>query len=291
MSSNIAIFAKKEEKMKKRLVMRNVLYSFLKARNGYERLLRAIGHVNEVSTNAPLKEIISAIRNGYGQPPLTIEEQRQIQEAIETLKENEKMVIQRYYGINRKPETLAAIAKSWDRSTERIRQIRNKALRLLRHPARGSAITKIPITWTGLREEVVLLREEVAELKDARLKLEEAQEKLDKYKKTADEVLEKYKETVQQIGDVLDPLISIACERSEKEDIPRDVLKKSVNELELSVRSSRCLEMAGIETIGELCSRPVADLLRVKNFGRKSLWEIQDALTELGLSLRGFSDY
>lgn len=267
--------------MKKRLVMRNVLISFLKPRNGYERLLRAIRHVREVPANTSLKEVVFAIRNGHGQPPLTEEDHKKIEEAIVTLREKEELVLRRYYGINRKPETLAAIAKSWKRSPERIRQIRNKALRLLRHPARGSDIAKMPIAW----EELFWFQKEVGELKDTRLKLEEARDKLEKYKKIADEVWERYKEAVEQVGNVLEPLIPITSEKLEKYDVPTSVFKKSIDELNLSVRSYNCLRGAGIKTIGQLCSRNEDQLLKTKNFGRKSLSEIKAELVNLGLYL------
>ena len=62
-------------------------------------------------------------------------------------------------------------------------------------------------------------------------------------------------------------------------------LDKSVDELELSVRSYNCLKNANIRTIRELVRKTEADMLRTKNFGRKSLNEIKEILTSMGLSL------
>jgi DNA-directed RNA polymerase subunit alpha len=62
-------------------------------------------------------------------------------------------------------------------------------------------------------------------------------------------------------------------------------LLKKVDELELSVRSANCLQNANIKTIGDLVQRTEADMLKTKNFGRKSLKEIKDTLAEMGLSL------
>ena len=62
-------------------------------------------------------------------------------------------------------------------------------------------------------------------------------------------------------------------------------LFKSVDELELSVRSANCLQNANIRFIGELVQRTEAEMLKTKNFGRKSLNEIKDTLGALGLSL------
>ncbi len=63
----------------------------------------------------------------------------------------------------------------------------------------------------------------------------------------------------------------------------RKQLDKSVEELELSVRSSNCLRAAEIKTIGELVQKGEAEMLKFRNFGRKSLKEIQDILGEMGL--------
>ena len=63
-----------------------------------------------------------------------------------------------------------------------------------------------------------------------------------------------------------------------------EVLNRSVEELELSVRSYNCLKNANIQTIGDLVQRSEAEMLRTKNFGRKSLNEIKEILGGLGLS-------
>jgi DNA-directed RNA polymerase subunit alpha len=62
-------------------------------------------------------------------------------------------------------------------------------------------------------------------------------------------------------------------------------LDKSVEELELSVRSYNCLKNANIRTIRELVQKTEGDMLKTKNFGRKSLNEIKDILATMGLSL------
>ncbi len=62
-------------------------------------------------------------------------------------------------------------------------------------------------------------------------------------------------------------------------------LNRSVEELELSVRSYNCLKNANIQTIGELVQKTEAEMLKTKNFGRKSLNEIKEILAQMGLSL------
>ena len=65
----------------------------------------------------------------------------------------------------------------------------------------------------------------------------------------------------------------------------RKLLNMSVNEIELSVRAANCLNNANISTVGELASKTEADMLKYRNFGKKSLTEIKVKLVQLGLSL------
>ncbi|MCC6625667.1 MAG: DNA-directed RNA polymerase subunit alpha [Deltaproteobacteria bacterium] len=62
-------------------------------------------------------------------------------------------------------------------------------------------------------------------------------------------------------------------------------LYRTVDELELSVRSANCLQNANIRFIGELVQKTEAEMLKTKNFGRKSLKEIKEILSDMGLSL------
>ena len=74
-----------------------------------------------------------------------------------------------------------------------------------------------------------------------------------------------------------------------KGDIPYinqvDVLAKTIDHLELSVRASNCLRAAGVEHVYELVQKTEDELLKTKNFGRKSLSEIKETLANLGLGL------
>jgi DNA-directed RNA polymerase subunit alpha len=75
-------------------------------------------------------------------------------------------------------------------------------------------------------------------------------------------------------------------EEEEEEDKGfRDVVAKPISELELSVRSANCLEAANIKTIGDLIRKSEAQMLKYKNFGKKSLNEINAILVTMGLSL------
>jgi DNA-directed RNA polymerase subunit alpha len=79
----------------------------------------------------------------------------------------------------------------------------------------------------------------------------------------------------------------IEPEYEEEEEEPEfdDTLLKPIDELELSVRSYNCLQGAGITHVGDLVQRSEAELLKTKNFGRKSLKEIKDILEEMDLEL------
>ncbi|TPV94138.1 MAG: DNA-directed RNA polymerase subunit alpha [Myxococcales bacterium FL481] len=70
-----------------------------------------------------------------------------------------------------------------------------------------------------------------------------------------------------------------------EQDRLNDILWRSVDELELSVRSANCLQNANIHYIGDLVQRTESEMLKTKNFGRKSLKEIKEILAQMGLSL------
>jgi len=76
-------------------------------------------------------------------------------------------------------------------------------------------------------------------------------------------------------GDLLD----------EKEDLRKKILNQSIEEMELSVRASSCVKEFNIKTIGEITQKTENELLKMKNFGKKSLNEIKEKLSKLGLTL------
>jgi len=82
-----------------------------------------------------------------------------------------------------------------------------------------------------------------------------------------------------------DELEATQAADASKPEIRNENLNRSVEELELSVRSYNCLKNANIQTIGELVQKSEAEMLKTKNFGRKSLNEIKEILSNMGLSL------
>ncbi|MFC1611375.1 DNA-directed RNA polymerase subunit alpha C-terminal domain-containing protein, partial [Myxococcota bacterium] len=74
-------------------------------------------------------------------------------------------------------------------------------------------------------------------------------------------------------------------EETPAEDQINENLLRSVDELDLSVRAENCLQAANIKYIGDLVQKSEAEMLKTKNFGRKSLKEIKELLAEMGLTL------
>jgi DNA-directed RNA polymerase subunit alpha len=82
-----------------------------------------------------------------------------------------------------------------------------------------------------------------------------------------------------------EPMEEKAHEVDEETEKLKELLNRSVEELELSVRSSNCLRRANIKTLGELVRRSEQDMLKYRNFGKQSLKEISEILAGMGLHL------
>jgi len=79
----------------------------------------------------------------------------------------------------------------------------------------------------------------------------------------------------------------LAATRQAEDEASKDVLRHSIDELELSVRSRRCLDALGIQVIGDLTAKSKEELLATRNFGRTSLLEIREKLAVHNLTLSG----
>lgn len=105
--------------------------------------------------------------------------------------------------------------------------------------------------------------------------------------KTASAVLRSHLDVF--VGDGGRQALEFDDDSGKKDADERERLKKllnmSVNEIELSVRAANCLNNANISTVGELAAKTEADMLKYRNFGKKSLTEIKEKLVQLGLSL------
>lgn len=90
-----------------------------------------------------------------------------------------------------------------------------------------------------------------------------------------------------QTGDTIKPMINVIGENDvNDETASAGPGALSIDDLDLSVRSSNCLRRAGINTVEELCQKTEEDMMKVRNLGRKSLDEVKKKLYDLGLSLR-----
>ena len=98
-------------------------------------------------------------------------------------------------------------------------------------------------------------------------------------------ILRHHLDVFEEISDEEIQFESQAKEVSEEQNRLRNLLSMSVNEIELSVRAANCLINANITTVGELATKTEPEMLKYRNFGKKSLNEIKAKLEQLGLSL------
>ncbi len=98
-------------------------------------------------------------------------------------------------------------------------------------------------------------------------------------------ILKHHLDVFDQMSEVPVEFESEQAEVSEEQNKLRKLLNMSVNEIELSVRAANCLNNANITTVGELAMKNEQEMLKYRNFGKKSLNEIKAKLEQLGLSL------
>ena len=142
-----------------------------------------------------------------------------------------------------------SISEQFGVTTERVKQILDRELRILQREA---------TIYTRLKEENESMREQIQKLKNNVASLESA------------------------IVDMKNRHTDITIEKIPV-DAPENILTRSLEDLSLTKRTMNCLKYAGIETVGDLARLNKTDLLRFRNFGKKSLTELDDFLNELGL--------
>ena len=113
---------------------------------------------------------------------------------------------------------------------------------------------------------------------DGRLKPDEAL-------KQASEILSHHLSVFTGVNDEAFEFEQDAKAKDENREAQRKLLNTSVNEIELSVRAANCLNNANITTLGHLAMKSEAEMLKYRNFGKKSLTEIKEKLKEYNLSL------
>ena len=103
--------------------------------------------------------------------------------------------------------------------------------------------------------------------------------------KDAAVILKHHIDVFDRVNDQEIEFETVGKEVSEEQNRLRKLLNMSVNEIELSVRAANCLNNANITTVGELAMKSEQEMLKYRNFGKKSLNEIKGKLEQLGLSL------
>ena len=112
-----------------------------------------------------------------------------------------------------------------------------------------------------------------------------AENKLEEVKKQEEELNGSIAYYEYQLSATQQQLQNMLVSITEKEEEINQNLLKSVDELELSVRSYNCLKNADIKTLADLVQKTESEMLKTKNFGRKSLNEIKEVLAQMNLSL------
>ena len=100
-------------------------------------------------------------------------------------------------------------------------------------------------------------------------------------------ILMNYFNDFENLEDKFNNLDLVKAPEVEKEKTFDD---KSIEELDFSVRSSNCLKRAGISTVGELIEKSEGEMMKVRNLGKKSLKEVKDKLTSMGLHFKDTKD-
>ena len=165
-----------------------------------------------------------------------------------TLTEREADVLRRRY----QDKLTSRQSEKYRGHSERIRQIEAKAIRKLRHPSKVNMFKAVPLT-------------EMQELTTEHQKLNRQYE-------------------------LLARALEIAVKKPSEPEITElakmvNVTSTPLEELDFSVRTYNCLRRAGINTLGEIISKPSSEITKIRNLGRKSFEEIVVTLEKYGLSL------
>lgn len=273
-------------------VRKSQLERLFSPQDGYKRLVWALRDIRiyGIKTPATWEELVEQVRNGEVPASLSDEDKASIDSALDSLSDSrEAEIVRRYYGIGREPEKLAPIAKTLGVGPERVRQLKEKALEQLRHLVNLRNLIAFS-TWSNCR--FVLLNK----LESCCSRLRELQGALDSLNirlVCRERELAWYKarhQEFQQAAQIGLSALPSAGDKYHQDDEHRQkvyhLLMMPVSELELSVRSANCLWSAGgIEYVGDLVQRTGNELLKFRNFGRKSLEDVTKILGSHGLRL------
>ncbi len=182
---------------------------------------------------------------------------------LSLLSEQQSRVLNAYFGMNSQhPQTLREIAKAMNLSKSRVGQIKQKAIRILRHPSRFKlALEEVKDSrWSN--EPNLLVRELRRSLLELEAKLVDSNNRLQKAEQRIDRL-----------------------ERHLKRPDVHPLSDQPFEDL-FTVRTATCLKCDDILTIGDILKRNESQLLSVPNLGRMAGAEIKAVLAERGLSLK-----
>jgi transcriptional regulator with XRE-family HTH domain len=238
-----------------------------------DRLYEEYQKVGKFSMNSIYKDVEDVLINKikYGGLGITSRKAEFLFEILEDLlKERERDVIFLRFGLTDGIiRTYEEIGKKYRVTRERIRQIEAKALRKLRHPPRFKKFKIIAGLATDSDIDKYLAEQKEAQEREKWYR--------DLYPVIEEEIISRIPQDTE-----LQKRILREKDRS-KLFIEQELLDRSIEDLELSVKAYNCLRSAGIDTIGEAMKKTDEELLIIKNFGRKSLREVKEALYQLGL--------
>jgi len=211
-----------------------------------------------------------------------------IEKSLTTLSEKEQDIVRKRNSLDeygRKKYTLREIAGILEKTPERIRQIEQKAYRKLKHPTRERLLLH------AFNESIL---EKIGEKNPALFRnlyynLDAVKGRNQYLEEQVKELQDKIKSFAKQYKDGLKNIFGEEnINELYKEEEKENILNKSIDELELSVRAYNALKYsASVKSIGEFVDKTEHELLRAKNLGRRSLNEIKEELSKLGLNLRG----
>jgi RNA polymerase sigma factor (sigma-70 family) len=203
-----------------------------------------------------------------------------IHDVLKTLTPREQHVLEQRFGLyGENKRTLKQVGKEWGEkfvypiTQERVRQIEAKALRKLSHPWRAK---RLKVAYRLLiPEEVGYRMQELSEEEQRKRWYRELYPVIEK------EVISNLKlEDVQALLKKMEVGISPSPE----------IVDKPIDYLDLSWRSIHCLRDIDIWTVRQLCEHTERELLGIRGFGRKSLNEVKEALSEIGAELKRYAN-
>jgi hypothetical protein len=291
------------------------LEKFLVPSNCFERLLKHVSGtyyepkevVNQVFNESLLQEymrsawfsmkhvtsdasqgIIDKIK--YGEFGITPLRQILVLKLLNSLSPREQKVLKMRNGIPPdKVSTLSEIGLQYDITKERVRQIERKTLWKLRHHHDKATFSNI---LEAVSDEELIRRDTLRIIEKERPALyEEVYKKVydDLHPRIEQETIQKFLDAPHSEDIIVQAIIRhphyLGIISRARLELEKQLSSRSVDELELKVRSANCLAKVDIRTIDQLIGKTENYLLRMKNFGWKSLKEIKSALKERGLSL------